>query len=302
LVPSKLSVYLAECSYDQREARESLEAELRLHGYTILPDRQLPRDEAPYVAEVARLLAQCKLSIHLVGNSYGAVPDGPSQKSVVVLQNELAIQRSKIGELQRVIWLPEGTKSQQPEQQRFIEALHTDTQAQFRADLVTADLETLKSAVHAALEELEEPKTDEGRPPGGAKLVYLMCDQRDRAATIPLRKFLKNQGLEAQIPVFEGDAATVRRANQDILNQCDAVILFYGAGDEAWKRTVESDLKKMNGYRREKGLLASYTYLAEPAAADKKEIIELEEPNVINGLEGFSETGLKPFLMALQET
>jgi hypothetical protein len=139
--PAEASVYLAECSYDRREAREALEAELRLHGYAIVPDRHLPREEADYVSEVARLLRQCKFSIHLVGSGYGAVPDGPSQKSVVVLQNELAIQCSQAGALKRVIWLPEGTSSQHPDQQRFIEALHSDAQAQFGADLITADFE-----------------------------------------------------------------------------------------------------------------------------------------------------------------
>jgi hypothetical protein len=297
--PSKPAIYLAECSYDQREAREALEAELQLHGYTILPDKELPREEKDYVVEVTRLLEQCKLSIHLVGSSCGAVPDGPSQKSVVVLQNELSIQRSKLGGLQRVIWLREGTESHYPEQQRFIEALHKDAEAQFGADLITGDLETLKAAVHAALQKLEKPERLM-RQPEGAKVVYLICDERDRPATRPLRKFLQAQGFEAKIPVFEGDAARVRQANQDLLTQCDAVIVFYGAGDEAWKRTVENDLKKMKAYRGENPLLASYTYLAEPPTADKKDLIELEAPNLINGLEGFSEAQMTPLLSALQ--
>ena len=37
------------------------------------------------------------------------------------------------------------------------------------------------------------------------------------------------------------------------------IILFYGAGDEAWKRTIDNELKKMPGYRSGKPLLASYT-------------------------------------------
>jgi hypothetical protein len=61
------AIYLAECSYDQREAREILQANLERHGYTVLPHQPLPRDEADYVAAVARLLEHCALSIHLVG-------------------------------------------------------------------------------------------------------------------------------------------------------------------------------------------------------------------------------------------
>jgi hypothetical protein len=301
---SKPAIYLAECSWDQRQAREALEAELQLHGYPILPDRQLPRDEAGYVAEAARLLEQSKLSIHLVGASYGAVPDGPTQKSVVVLQNELAVYRSKSAGLRRVIWLSEKTESQHPEQRGFIETLHKSVEAQFGADLLIGDFETLKGAVHSALEKLKKPEpaaAATGASAGGARLVYLLCDQRDRQATRPLRKFLKSQGLDVQIPVFEGDAATVRRNNQELLTQCDAVIVFYGAGDESWKRAMDSDLRKMKGYRGEKPLLAGCTYLAEPATDDKRDLIEMEEPNLMNGLAGFSETEMDSFIKACQE-
>lgn len=302
-VPSKPTIYLAECSWDQRQAREALEAELRLHGYSILPDRQLPRDEAGYVAEVTQLLEQSTFSIHLVGACYGAVPDGPTQKSIVLLQNELAVERSRSAGLRRVIWLPEGTLSRQVEQQQFIDTLQKSAEVQFGADLMICDLETLKDAVHAALERLQKPEQPASlreSAADGARLVYLICDERDRKATVPLRKFLRSQGLDVRTPVFEGDAATVRQDNQDLLTQCDGVIVFYGAGDESWKRTVDSDLRKMKGYRNVKRLMASYTYLAEPATDDKKDLIEMEEPNLMNGLGGFSEAEMQPFIQTLQ--
>ena len=46
--------------------------------------------------------------------------------------------------------------------------------------------------------------------------------------------------------------------------------------------------------------VASFTYLAEPSVADKKDLIELEEPNLINALQGFSEVQIKPFLKVVQ--
>ena len=151
--PSKPAVYLAECSYDRKQARELLEGELKRLGYPVLPDKPLPADEAEYVAAVESLLARCALSIHLVGESYGAVPDGPTAKSVGMLQNELAVARCKSGGLKRLIWLPQGTRSEQAPQQAFIEALHQDAQAQFGADLITGDIEELKSRDPRHLEE-----------------------------------------------------------------------------------------------------------------------------------------------------
>ena len=80
----------------------------------------------------------------------------------------------------------------------------------------------------------------------------------------PSASFVRGLGFEVALPAFEGDATAVREANQQLLTTCDAVILFYGAGDEAWKRTIDNELKKMPGYRGGKPLLASYTYLADP--------------------------------------
>ncbi len=296
------TVYLAECSYDRREAREILESDLRLHGYTVLPKHTLPREEADYVAAVEHVLERCALSIHLVGEHYGAVPDGPSQKSLVVLQNEVAVQRSKSGALPRVIWLRHGTSSALAQQQAFIAALHQDAEAQFGADLITGDLEECKAVIHTTLKKLEKPAREQPAAPpaaAGARLIYLLCDEKDRKATVPLRKFCREQGYTVALPAFEGDASAVRQANQTLLATCDAVILFYGVGDDAWKRTIDNELKKMPGYRGGKPLLASYTYLAAPRTTDKEDLLDMEEPYLIKGLEGFAEAEMATFMRAM---
>jgi hypothetical protein len=304
---AKATIYLAECSYDRKETREILEGDLRRHGYAVLPDQELPREEAEYVAAVEGLFARCNLAVHLVGSSYGAVPDGPSQKSVVVLQNELAVRRSRSDALPRVIWLPEGTRSTQPPAQAFIDALHQDAEAQFGADLITGDVEALKLSIHAALMKMEKPQpkslTDQSAAAMvGSKLIYLICIKKDKdlKATNRIRKYIKDHGGEVSLPAFEGDAAAVREAHQQLMTTCDAVILFYGAGDEAWKRTMDSELRKMPGYRSGKPLLASYTYLAEPKTGDKDDFVEMGGPNVINGLEGFPEAALAAFMEVIK--
>jgi hypothetical protein len=294
------AVFLAECSYDRRQDRERLEAELKAYGYPVLPDAPLPLVEDQYVAEVAGLLEECRLSIHLIGTSYGAVPDGPSGKSAVVLQNNLAVQRSRAGGLARVIWLPEDTRSEQASQQAFIDALHRDPELQLGADLITGDFEHLKSAIHAAL---EKPQSDKGNGAAaaatGQKLVYLMCNESDRNATVPISRFLLEQGLDVNIPAFKGDAAAVREANRKLLTDCDAAIIFYGDGDEAWKRTVDNDLIKARAYRGGRPLGAVYTYLAEPASDDKDYLIAMHEPDLINGLAGFPAAELAAFAATL---
>ena len=304
-VAVKRSIYLAECSYDRREAREMIESDLLLHGYRVLPDRRLPiEDEAAYVAALDALLAQCCMSIHLIGSHYGAVPDGPSQTSVAVLQNTAAALMSQRSGMPRLIWLPEATHSDQPAQQGFIQALNRDAAAQFGADLVTGDLEAFKATLHAALTRLErEQSVPPEAPPSGdddAPLVFLLCDEKDRKATIGLRKFLRQAGLDPRLPAFEGDAAALREANQRLLGTCDAVLLYYGAGDDAWKRTTDNELKKARGLRADTPWRASITYLAEPHTSDKIDLIEMDEPAVVDGLAGLAEAPLLAFAQALR--
>ncbi len=152
---SKPVVYLAECSYDLRDKREILETELKCLGYQVLPDKALPREESDYIEAVTNLLERSQLSIHLVGANAGAVPDGPSNKSICMLQNELAASRCEQSKLGRLIWLPAGTTSARINHQTFIDAIHSDSESQRGADLITGDIETLKSAIHATLAALE---------------------------------------------------------------------------------------------------------------------------------------------------
>ena len=299
---TKPPIYLAECSFDRKPDREALAGELQRLGYTVLPDRELPRDEAGYVEAVDALLSECKLAVHLIGAKHGAVPDGPSEKSTVELQNEVAARRSKSSALRRVIWLPEGTQSEQADQQAFLETLHTDAEAQFGADLITGDFESLKTTIYATLKRLEDASANGDRPEveeTGAKLIYLICTSKDRPATVPIRKYLHEQGFEVELPAFDGDAAAVRAVHEQLLTECEAVLLYYGAGDEAWKRAMDNELRKLSGYRGDKPLAAAATYLADPPSDDKADLLAMGESDLIDGRNGSAESQLSAFAQAV---
>lgn len=298
--PAGPAVYLAECSADRREARTAVEAELKLHGVRVLPDRVLPREhEAGYIAAAAEQIAQCALSIHLVGSHYGAVPEGESGKSVGVLQNELAAQRCREGALARLIWLPQGTVATQAQQKEFIHSLLENDDAQFGADVLTGDIETLKAALHSALKQLKQPTPPTAPPHGDGKpLVYLLCDERDRKATVPLRRWLIDQEFEVALPAFDGSAAEVRRANERLFATCDALLLFYGGGDEAWKRTTDTELAKYRSLRSGNDL-PRFTYLAGPDTPDKVDLADLGQRGLIDGRNGFDAGHLQALVDAV---
>ena len=114
-----------------------------------------------------------------------------------------------------------------------------------------------------------------------------------------LRKYLKGKGFEAKLPIFEGDAASVRTANDERLARCRAAVLFHGAGDEAWKAAVESDLRKARSLRSDDPLPTPYTVLSEPMTDDKTDLVDLGEPNLIEDSGSFDEEAYGPLLRSL---
>ena len=291
------SVYVAQTSYDLSAERDRLIRELKDHGYAVYPDKPLSIVEKDIRQEVADFLSQCQLAIHLVGNSYGGIPDGPTEKSANVLQNEIAVAQSQDTDLPRIIWLPQSLRIEDQRQQQFVNLLNEDQQAHYGADVVAGSLEDLKAVVHDKIQQLNNP--DE--PPAVAQIeatkrVYLICDARDRGQTLPLRKYLIENNIEVTIPLFEGDPSAIRHDQEENLRHCDAVIIFYGEGDEYWKRSKENELKKINSYHRTKPLLGQFVYLAGPSSVDKEEMVVLGTRNVLDGLSGFSTDALQPFL------
>jgi hypothetical protein len=129
--------------------------------------------------------------------------------------------------------------------------------------------------------------------------VLLLCDARDRKDTLPLIRLLRARGLEVRLPVFTGDAGEVREANRQLVLESDAVVLYYGAGDEAWKYHQQAELRKLHGSPRERALKASLVLLAPPMSDDKELLQALAEPDTIDALAGLDEARLAPLLAAL---
>jgi hypothetical protein len=215
-----------------------------------------------------------------------------------MIENDVAGARSRQAGLQRIIWIPDAVESERPEQQAFLKALQQDAGAQVGADLLRGDLEALKAAVHTTLQRLEKPAPARASAATDKPLAHVLMTEPDRPAAVPLLKLLRAHGVDVTIPVFQGDAAALREANAQLLSGCDAVILFYGAGDEVWKFHQLSDLRKHGTAADRKR--SSWVCLAAPLTPDKDMLRQLGDSDLLDALDGFSEERLAPLLSALQ--
>jgi hypothetical protein len=133
----------------------------------------------------------------------------------------------------------------------------------------------------------------------GPAVVHLLMCEADRSAAVPLLKLLRAAGLKVTIPVFVGDAASLREANTQLLAGCDALILFYGAGDEVWKFHQHNEVRKRSADTAARGGWSEWTALALPLTPDKEMLQALAEPGLIDGIAGWSAAVLQELLSAL---
>jgi hypothetical protein len=296
-IPNKPCIYLAETTFDLREKRDNVRRELQQRGYVVLPDQPLPSYSPEFEQVVQENLVQSKLSVHLIGERYGLIPEAAEQ-SAIELQYELAIAHQQhTPNFTHLIWAPPGLAPQDTRQQNLIETLQKDT------EFLQTGLEELKTIIQDKLN--PKPKVVPLSNPmnaapveDGLKRVYLIYDQPDEEAIAPIYDYLSEQGVEVMLPELDGDEADVRQAHQEFLNICDAVLIYYGNVKEPWIRAKLDDVQKSWGYGRAKPLLAKAIYVTDPKAT-KKQMFRSNEALVIKGFDSPSMDGLAPFTAQL---
>lgn len=301
---AKGCVYLAETSSDLKDRRDAIRRELQESGYTVLPDRPLPLAATECTAFVREHMARCRLSVHMIGRNYGLIPEGTTE-SIVALQHEIAVERVQAGDFCRLIWIPPGVSTDDPRQQQLLDRLESDPGTDGGMDLLKTPIEDFKSILHVRL---NPPKVKEhtaaspSLPGAGAsdaiKRIYLISDRRDAENTRALEDFLFGRQYEVILPVFEGDETQLRQEHEANLTDCDAALIYYGAGNELWLRSKLRELQKIAGYGRTKPMLAKAVYVAPPATPEKARFRTLEAL-VLPGGEGPTAEALEPFLAKL---
>jgi hypothetical protein len=122
-------------------------------------------------------------------------------------------------------------------------------------------------------------------------------DQRDEAAVAPWADLLF-KSFEIVHPLFEGDEREVREAHEEALRQCDGVLLFHGAANEAWLRRKLTEVQKSPGTGRTKPP-PHLCVVQAPPRTPAKERFRTHYCPVIPQWDGCDPTTLRPFMDAL---
>jgi len=291
------TIYLAETTNDLSSHRDKIKRQLQQRGYVIIPERPLPLSSNDLQKRIRADLERASLSIHLIGENYGIVPEG-EMRSIAEIQHDLAVSHSMDEGFSRLIWIPPGLRAQDERQQRLIDALTKGESAQVGADLLQTSLGEFKTFLMDKLSAKPEDAVEKSVEEDIIR-VYLQCDQKDLDDTAPLEEYLFDQGLEIKLPAFEGDEVEVFEAHKENLLLCDATIIYYGNTTDSWLTAKLGDLQKIAGYGRKKPMKAKAIYLAAPKTKHK-ERFRTREALAIKNFEDFSPDALLPFLEAVK--
>lgn len=299
----KGNIFLADVTYDLREQREAIKRDLQQHGYEVFPAIPLIPVASELKAAVREDLARCSMSIHLMGKTYGVVPEG-GMESLLEIQNELAIERAKHGGFSRLVWIPSGLQVEDPRQRKVIEQLRMDPRMHQGADLLETFLEDLRTVIQDRLRLAEESAK---APPVSAAVagenlarIYLIYDRRDKDNAGPWADFLFERNLEVIHPAFDGDEAELREYHDENLRTCDGALILYGSSSECWLRRKLRELQKSAGYGRTKPAPTIAIALIPPQTADK-ERFRTHEALVIRQWGGFSADPLNEFVSRMKK-
>lgn len=285
----KLPVYVAETTKDLAGKREEIKTELSQFNCHVLPDQPLPQDGDQLVARVKEYLEKTKLSVHLLGPTYGLVPE-LEERSVPQIQYELAAERNQTNQLDQLIWTPDGLVTTDPRQQSLINLVKNNA-----PDVLQSKFEDLKTEIQKKLKPPPAPAW--GDDADSSINVSLFCHEQDITSVAPLYSYLTMQELfRVKLPLRETQSVEEQK---EVTQTSDAVLLYYGTASVEWFMNIWRLIQRQISARGEKSILARAIYAAKPPTIEKN-LLEAEDPIIIKNYEGFTPATLLPFITRIK--
>lgn len=288
------AIYLADTGLDLIIQRDIIRRELLRHGFRVLPEATLPLDIHEFENAVKNDLKECRLSIHLMGDSYGEVLKG-SDESVPEIQNRLAAQHDKDNtesganpdDFIRLVWIPSNSNPESEKQKSVLENLRRESDAESEAEILQTPLEDLKTIimnilVHNDMSYIRSKKYMD-KEENGQQRVYLIHEPQDHQELEPVISYLHKQGFQIIPTDFEGNNIQLRHKHQDKLTFCDAVLVVYNSGNLQWLISKLLDVLKAPGFGRKTPLLASAVLMMSQEETDHSRINQFNIPFIHYG-------------------
>ncbi|MDH5365943.1 MAG: hypothetical protein OEW67_03095 [Cyclobacteriaceae bacterium] len=255
------AIYLAETGHDLVIQKNIIRRELQRHGYNVYPNHTLSTNLDDLKNNISKEIEESSLSIHLIGNSYGEIPEG-SERSVVDLQNKIAAEKSsKIAksdakkDFSRLIWISPNLENISEKQKAFIENIKRDTSSLEGAEILQNPLEDFKNIIREELIEKNLIGFKNNNTGSDKKHVYIMHNKADEKEVVKIKSQIEKSGFQVLLPEFEGELLELRQKHIDNLRSFDVALIYKGNVNDQWVQMKILDILKAPGFGRDKPIL-----------------------------------------------
>jgi hypothetical protein len=274
------TIYLAKPAADMEGAYSRLAFELQGKGYSVVPEvnSDIPKNAAvrDYVKNA---LDKAEVSIHLVGEKRGFVPDEDGLDPIVKLQLAFARDRAARSPdpsgsvFRRIVWAPKILDDSDQPRLTAVERDPLKVLERFDGQLPTdkIDGDILSKFVEFLFQYLTEtaPRPVAGSPSGDKLEVFLSYHGADEEYAGAIAAALSESSININIPVPESEA-DARRFNDDLLVKCDAVALCWANASEVWVRSEADKLGDWQALGRKQQFVRRSLIAGPPSAPHKR--------------------------------
>jgi hypothetical protein len=277
------TVFVARATEDLEDQEDELRNYLGQLGITVLPQTRYPQnDSQAYEKAMLDDLSTCKIYAQLLSNSRGRELDFAPCKRYPCFQHEIAKKSQK----PRLLWRDRSLDMaavKDPDHRSLLEAAQAST------------LEDFKRAV---ADEARKPPPPPPRPSLNV-MVFVSADGGDRNLARQVGKELALRGVECFYPLESGTPDEVRKDMENVLQNCDGVLLIYGSAGPEWVRFQYLINRKM-GAQRDHPLRTLAVFQGPPP---EKIDIGADIPNlrILDCRNGLDSSKLDEFARALQQ-
>jgi hypothetical protein len=278
------TIYLAKPASDMLTAYNRLINDLVGNGFSVVPDPNgsIPLDQSA-TSYVDSALEQAEISIHLLGEKSGPVPED-SRSPIVQLQLERAAEKVRkttgFG-FHRLICAPRILEDSANDLAGTSERNPVDVMKKFAetcpSDKIVGDSPTdFAVFIKQHLKNIVPARSTTARNEQGlnSQRVYVYHSREDEDYGLKLAKILRERKVEPVLPVFDGPDPLITTYNSKSLLECDAVALCWASASEVWVRAQASGLRDWQKLGRSQQF-AYRALIAAPPPGNRKDSSDL---------------------------
>lgn len=250
--PSKASdghpvVFLALNFDDLRRLRKEVEANLLKSNVRVLPAKDLPSEPQAFRKAVRADLAQSDLFVQLLSDDPGWNPSDLPE-GFARCQYDLAREMEK----DVLQWRSPELDVEVIQDPKLKDILQLDT-------VSFEDIEEFQDKIIArAFRKISAPEEE------NALFVFVDAHEMDKPLTQKIERVLKEYGAEYALPPKSPDPGENEKIFQQLVLDCDVLILVYGNAAQNWVYGQALNIRKIKAHRECKHKLSSAVYIGPP--------------------------------------